>query len=101
MLAPNMEGTKPTPNRHPTHLLIANTMQPSLERRCGMAHQRWAQGTPDRVRPHLNWAQMAPTLVCCLHWASRWVLQSLAPFGDDLIWVLAFFSTCVGPDLPG
>ena len=25
MLAPNMEGTKPTLNRHPTHLLIANT----------------------------------------------------------------------------
>ena len=22
---------------------------------------------------------------------SRWVLQSLAPFGDDLIWVLTFF----------
>jgi hypothetical protein len=38
-----------------------------------------------------NWAHMAPASVCCLPWASRWVLQSLVPFGDDLLWVLAFF----------
>jgi hypothetical protein len=32
--------------------------------------------------PHLWWVAFI--------WASRWVLQSLAPFGVDLIWVLAF-----------
>ena len=31
-------------------------------------------------------------MVGCFLWAYRWVLQSLAPFGVDLIWGLAFFS---------
>ena len=44
-----------------------------------------------RVRPHPNWARMPPSLVCCLPWASRWVLQSFVPFRVDLIWVLALF----------
>jgi hypothetical protein len=52
---------------------------------------------------------MAPSLLGCFLWASKWVLQSVLPFGVDLIWVLAFFlhltrpsfDWFIGPPPPG